>query len=285
MRVNQVATPLPILALLALHTLSSTHYPNMIIQLNSISLKRGKQILDDVDWNVNPGEKWAILGANGSGKTSIVNVILGYEPPTTGRFMVLGQPYGSGPWDRIRAQVGVASHAIAQRIKWDQSCLKAVISGKYGIINYWGNPTDDEKEEAERWLFLVGCEHLSSQNWGLLSQGEKQRVLIARSLIGRPQLLILDEPCAGLDAVARENFLRFLDYTLTEEFKIPSIMITHHLEEITSTFTHVLVMKSGRVVRAGLKDDVLNEETLSEAFSLPIRLSPFGDRLRMDLVR
>ncbi len=257
----------------------------MIIQLNNISLNRGNTILDNVDWSFYQDENWVILGSNGSGKTSIINVVMGYEPPTKGKFIVLGQPYGHCPWDEVRRQIGVVSHTISQKIRDDQNAQSVVLSGKSAMINYWGTPSADEMREADQWLYVVGSEDLKNRKWGILSQGEKQRVLIARALINRPKLLILDEPCAGLDPIARENFLDFLHYTLTEEFKIPTVLITHHVEEILNMFTHVLLIREGKIIAAGPKENVMNAENLSTTYGERVTLFNELLRYRLDLAR
>ena len=224
------------------------------------------------------GQNWAILGSNGSGKTSLINVLMGYEHPTSGKFMVLGSPFGSIPWFDIRKQIGVVSNTVSQRILPEQVAQNIVVAGKKALLNSWETPTLKELEEARRWLYLVGIEHIAERPWGVLSQGERQRLMIARALIIQPKLLILDEPCAGLDPVARENFLHFMQYILTEEFKIPTVLVTHHVEEIMPMFTHVLLMKSGSVKNSGPKETVLTSKELTETFKANIELQTINSR-------
>ena len=250
----------------------------MLTQLSGITLKRGITILDNVHWTMEAGQHWAVLGSNGSGKTSLINVIMGFEHATSGKFMVLDHPFGTIPWEEIRRQIGIVSISVSQRIDSDQIAENIVIAGKRALINSWLPITQREIEEAHRWLYLVGIEHLAKRPWGVLSQGERQRLMIARALIIRPKLLILDEPCAGLDPVAREHFLSFLQTILTEEFKIPTLLVTHHVEEIMPMFSHVLLMKSGQVKAAGPKDEVLNSKYLSETFNAPITLRQSRNR-------
>ena len=257
----------------------------MLLQLSGLSLKRGFNILDNIHWAVEPGQNWVILGSNGSGKTSLLNIILGYQQPTSGKFMVFGHPFGSTPWEGIRKQIGIASQAISQRILPEQIVQDIVISGKTARLNTWVDFPPQEIEEAKRWLFLFGIEHLSERRWEVLSQGERQRVLIARALILQPKLLILDEPCAGLDPIAREGFLEFMQYTLTEEFNIPTILITHHVEEILPMFTHVLLMKSGQIVDSGIKDNILLSSKLTNVFGSEVIIQPIAERYHLHIVR
>ena len=244
----------------------------MLLQLSGITLRRGVTILNNVHWGVEADQHWVILGSNGSGKTSLINVLMGYEQPTSGRFMVFDSPFGTTPWYKIRNRIGIVSSTVSQRIESDQIAQNIVIAGKHAQINSWTAPTDPQIAEAKRWLYLVGVEHLAHRSWGVLSQGERQRIMIARALIIQPKLLILDEPCAGLDPVARETFMNFLQHILTEELKIPTLLITHHVEEILPMFSHVLMMKSGQVNKAGTKEEVLTSQNLSETFGANIDL-------------
>ncbi|MCG8525306.1 MAG: ATP-binding cassette domain-containing protein [Opitutales bacterium] len=257
----------------------------MLLQLSGINLKRGIHILRNIHWSMTPDQNWVILGSNGSGKTSILNVIMGYEPPSSGQFMVFGNPFGTIPWEETRKKIGIVSQSIGQRIEPDQLAQNIVISGKSAHINQWRYITEKEKEEAKRWLYLVGIEHLAERKWGVLSQGERQRTLIARALILRPKILILDEPCAGLDPVARESFLEFLQYTLTEEFHIPTVMITHHIEEILPMFTDVMLMKKGEIIDLGSKEEMLNSEKLSTVFNTEIVVQPVANRYYLHMVK
>ena len=258
----------------------------MLVQFNGINLSRNQQvILQDIRWEMQEGEHWVILGANGSGKTSLINTILGFEPPSSGRFMVLNQPYGTCPWDTIRQQIGVVSSAVSRRIQPAETSLHAVLSGKRATINYWGDPTEKELAEAGRWLYLVGCEHIAKRPWAVISQGERQRVLIARALIGRPKLLILDEPWAGLDPVARESFLGFLQDTLTVEFRIPCILVTHHVEEILPMFSHVMLLRAGKVLAAGPRKQVMTDPLMSAVFGAPVSLEQDSGRVHMRILR
>jgi iron complex transport system ATP-binding protein len=264
---------------------SITRYISMLVQLEGISLKRGVPILSDVNWTMAPKQNWVVLGSNGSGKTSLMRVILGNELASSGHFKVMGHAYGEVDWGMVRRQIGVVSHAISQLIDVNQMPEQIVLSGKRSEVNWTGETTPKEREEARRWLYFVGIEHLSERKWAVLSHGERQRVMIARALISTPKLLILDEPCSGLDPIAREDFLNFLQYTLTEEFKIPSIMITHHLEEVMPMFTHVMLMKAGKVAAQGPKEAMLRSNLISDLFSADVVVQPIAGRYFMNILR
>ncbi len=246
-----------------------------VLKVEKLRVERGQTvILDDVSWRVRPGEHWVILGANGSGKTSLLSALTGYLSPTAGVIEVLGQRYGQTDWRELRKRVGLVGSSVRQRMADDEPALETVVSGRYAMIDYWGPVSRADRQRARQVLRQVECEHLTDRPWRVLSQGERQRVLIGRALMARPALLILDEPCAGLDPVAREHFLQFLN-----RLRSPTlVLVTHHVEEILPVFTHVLVMKSGRVFAAGPKHEVLTPARMRDAFGAPVRLRVSGDR-------
>src|SRR5688500_5600320 len=179
-----------------------------------------------------------ILGANGSGKTSLLNALTGYMTPTAGRITVLGRTFGRADWRELRLHIGLVSSSIRQMMANDEPALFTVASGKYAMIDFWGKLTRQDKSQAERILRQIECAHLVRRTWQVLSQGERQRVLIGRALMAKPSLLILDVPCAGLDPVARERFLLFIE-RLGRARNAPTIvLVTHHVEEITPVFSH-----------------------------------------------
>jgi iron complex transport system ATP-binding protein len=240
-----------------------------VLKVEKLRVQRGRTvILDDVSWRVRPGEHWVILGANGSGKTSLLSALTGYLSPTAGEIEVLGQHYGETDWRELRKRVGWVSSSIRQMMAEDEPALDTVVSGRYAMIDFWGAVSRADGQRARHILRQVECEHLADRPWRVLSQGERQRVLIGRALMAKPALLILDEPCAGLDPVAREHFLQFLN-----RLKSPTlVLVTHHVEEIMPVFTHVLVLKAGRVFAAGPKREVLTPQRLRDAFGAAVRL-------------
>jgi iron complex transport system ATP-binding protein len=246
---------------------------SMTLAVANLSIQRGNtRILDHISWRVKRPEHWVILGANGSGKTSLLSALAGYLTPTSGEIVVMGRKYGETDWRELRKEIGLVSSAIRQMMAEAEPALETVISGKYAMIDFWGRVTAADRGRGLRILRQIECAHLAGRPWGFLSQGERQRVLIGRALMARPRLLILDEPCAGLDPVAREHFLQFLN-RLGRRTNAPAlVLVTHHVEEIMPVFTHVLILKAGRVLAAGQKRRTLTSARLSQAFDAPIRL-------------
>jgi iron complex transport system ATP-binding protein len=243
-----------------------------VLRVTQLCVRRnGVRILDGVDWTVLPGEHWCLLGANGSGKTSLLSALTGYLTPTSGSVELLGQRYGRADWPALRRRVGLVSSAIRHLIHDEEPALEIVIGGRYAAIDMREAPRPSDVREARRLLASVGCESLPLRAWGALSQGERQRVLIARALMARPDLLILDEPCAGLDPVAREQFLAFVN-ELGRHSHPALVLVTHHVEEIMPVFDRALILQRGRVSASGPVEAVLSSSRLSEAFGAPLRL-------------
>ncbi|MDB6112113.1 MAG: transporter related-protein [Pedosphaera sp.] len=255
-----------------------------ILAISNLRIQRDDTvILDDVQWRVEPGQHWTILGANGSGKTSLLSALTGYLMPTTGEITVLGRRYGESDWRELRKQIGLVSSSIRQLMADTEPALETVVSGKYAMIDFWGRVTAADRVRGLNLLRQIECEHLAERSWVFLSQGERQRVLIGRALMGNPRLLILDEPCAGLDPAAREHFLQFLQ-RLGRQRKAPTlVLVTHHVEEIMPVFSHALILKSGKVLAAGKKNLVLNARALSRAFAAPIRLNQKSNRYTLSV--
>ncbi len=256
-----------------------------VVEVESLGVRRGStEILKGVDWRVNPGEHWVILGANGSGKTTLLGALTGYMTPTTGLMWVMGRQYGHAIWPELRKTIGLVSSSIRQMMADSEPALHTVASGKYAVIDSWGTPQRTDLGEAAKWLDLVGCSYLAERVWAVLSQGERQRVLIARALMASPRLLILDEPCTGLDPVARAQFLNFLN-GLGETKQGPSlVLVTHHVEEITPVFTHVLMLHEGSVLAAGPRDSVMKSDLLSQAFGAEVKLRSTSKGYSLEMI-
>ncbi len=255
-----------------------------VLEVRRLRVARGRTaILRGVDWRVAPGEHWVILGANGSGKTSLLKALTGFLSPTSGEISVLGKIYGESDWRELRLKIGVVTSAFTISIPPAEPVIDTVVSGKYAQLDLWHAGTRGDRIAAKKLLRFVGLARIAEREWAYLSQGERQRVLIARALMARPRLLILDEPCAGLDPVARGKFLRFVEQLARKKNSPALVLVTHHVEEITPAFTHALLLRRGRVVAAGPRRTVLTAEKLSATFGARLRLARTARRLRLDL--
>jgi iron complex transport system ATP-binding protein len=253
-----------------------------ILNVDNLHIERdGTVILNQVSWCVQAGEHWVILGANGSGKTSLLSALTGYLMPTAGEISLLGETYGQSDWRELRKKVGIVSSSVRQMMADSEPALETVASGKYAMIDFWGRLTRTEKTRALKLLQQVECEYLADRPWQVLSQGERQRVLVARALMAKPRVLILDEPCAGLDPAAREHFLQFLQRLGAQKNSPTLVLVTHHVEEIMPVFSQVLVLKDGGVLASGEKLATLNSKNLSAAFSAQTRLQRTGNRFTL----
>jgi iron complex transport system ATP-binding protein len=257
-----------------------------ILHVSGLSVRRGKTvILDNIYWTVQARQHWVVLGANGSGKTSLLSALTGYLTPTAGIIQVLGQTFGETDWRELRKRVGLVSSSIRQLIHEDDTALEIVASGKDALIGSWQTFSAAERRQALTILHNIECHQIAERPWAVLSQGERQRVLIGRALMAKPALLILDEPCAGLDPVAREHFLGFL-HRLGQTAKSPTlILVTHHVEEIVPVFSHVLMLKEGRLFCSGKKAAVLTSPNFSKLFDEKMRLSKSAGRYALHLMK
>ncbi len=257
-----------------------------ILQVASLGIRRdGVNILRDLNWSVQRGQHWAMLGANGSGKTSLLSALTGYLMPTCGEITVLGETYGESDWRELRKKIGLVSSALRQMMADGEVALESVVSGKYAMIDYWGQVRSADRVQARRLLRQVECAYLAERSWSVLSQGERQRVLIARALMAQPKLLILDEPCAGLDPAAREQFLQFLQRLGKKPGAPTLVLVTHHVDEIMPVFSHVLLLRRGRVLASGRKSKVLTTANLAQTFAAPVKLTWQAGHYALQVVR
>ncbi|MBT0945875.1 ABC transporter ATP-binding protein [Streptococcus lutetiensis] len=248
------------------------------LSLTNVSLERqNKKLLNNVTWQVNKGEHWAILGLNGSGKTSLLKLITAEYWTSQGSMEVLGNQFGGTDISNIRTKIGIVGSFIAERLSPHMLAEKIVLTGKYKSSILYTEYGEKELEEARQMLISIGGEHLLGRIYASLSQGEKQLLLIARSLMESPEILILDEATSGLDLFAREKLLTQIEQ-ITSLPNAPTIIyVTHHAEEITRSFTHVLLLKKGNIIAKGPKNEVLTEEILSDFYDQPISIVPLGD--------
>jgi iron complex transport system ATP-binding protein len=257
-----------------------------LLDVSNLTMTRGRTpILRQLSWRVLRGEHWAILGANGSGKTSLLKSLTGYMPPSAGSIELLGHVYGAADWRELRLKVGVVMSAFVTAIPPAEPAIETVISGRYAQLDLWQRISASDTKDARRLLRFVGLARIEDREWACLSQGERQRVLIARALMSRPKLLILDEPCSGLDPVARERFLGFLDGLARQRGAPALILVTHHVEEIVPAFTHALLLRAGEAIAAGPTREVMTGRNLSEVFGATLRLTRRCDRYELTVVR
>jgi iron complex transport system ATP-binding protein len=256
----------------------------VVLRVANLTVERsGTRILQDISWQVARGQHWVILGANGSGKTSLLSTLTGYLMPTAGEINLLGQRFGESDWRELRKRVGLVSSSVRQLMHDDEAAVETVVSGKFAMIALWGRVTRADRDAALLLLRQVECAYLAERPWRVLSQGERQRVLIGRALMAKPRLLILDEPCAGLDPAAREYFLQFLQRLGSRKNSPTLVLVTHHVEEIMPVFSHVLILKSGRVLATGTKPEILTSRLLSRALGARTKLSKQQGRYTMSV--
>jgi iron complex transport system ATP-binding protein len=253
---------------------------NAVLEVRNLVIRRGTtHLLSGFSWKVCSSEHWVVLGPNGCGKTSLFSALLGYLAPTAGDVFVLGEEFGNSDWPELRKKIGFVSSSVRQMMAEAEPAWITVASGKYAMIDFWGTPKRSDRAEAIRILRETEAEYLADRPWGVLSQGERQRILIGRALMARPALLILDEPCAGLDPAAREHFLDFLERLGRRKNSPSLVLVTHHVEEIMPVFTHALIMKKGggKLVE-GRIPQTLTSRAMTEAFGTPMSLRKNGER-------
>ncbi|HEY7050789.1 MAG TPA: ABC transporter ATP-binding protein [Mycobacterium sp.] len=254
--------------------------PDLLLDFQKVALRRGGRVLvGPITWSVELDERWVVIGPNGAGKTSLLRIAAAMEHPSSGTAYVLGERLGRVDMSELRPRVGLSSAALAQRVPEGEVVRDLVVSAGYAVLGRWRERYDNvDHARAVDILESVGAEHLVDRIYGTLSEGERKRVLIARSLMTDPELLLLDEPAAGLDLGGREELVaRLAD--LAGDADAPAIvLVTHHVEEIPEGFTHCLVLSEGQAVAAGLLSDVLTADNLSAAFGQSIALDVIDGR-------
>jgi iron complex transport system ATP-binding protein len=245
-----------------------------VLELAEVTVRRGTAtLIEAVDWTVEEDERWVVLGPNGAGKTTLLQVASAQIHPTTGVVGILGEVLGTVDVFELRPRIGLTSAALAERVPRDERVHDVVVSASYGVIGRWRERYDDlDHTRAEDLLVEVGASHLTDRTFGTLSEGERKRVQIARALMSDPELLLLDEPAAGLDLGGREDLVSTLSALAMDELSPATVLVSHHVEEIPPGFTHALLLRRGRVVAAGPLEQVLTEEIVSDTFGMPLRL-------------
>ncbi|MDR2430143.1 MAG: ATP-binding cassette domain-containing protein [Puniceicoccales bacterium] len=255
-----------------------------IIHVENLRVERERTILRHVNWTMRRGENWVILGANGSGKTSLLKVLTGYLAETRGHITIANATRGADDWRELRKRVGLVTHALGRMIEPDEPAIAVVAGGREARLNLWKTPGGIQRRAALALMRRTQCARLAGQPWKTLSQGERQRVLIARALHSGLDVLILDEPCAGLDPVCREHFLNMLPRLASgTRAAVPLVLVTHHVEEIMPCFTHVLMLRKGRVLASGEIATTLTAQNLSTLFDAEITLGKKQGRFALDV--
>jgi iron complex transport system ATP-binding protein len=253
-----------------------------VVSLRDVSLVLDrKRVLHHIDWRVMPGENWVVLGPNGAGKTSLLSIINGYRWPSSGEVSVLGRRFGEADLRELRMETGLVSSYIDWMIGGDEKVVDLVVSGKFGSIRVWRKIGAGDVERAESLLRAMGCAEQVGKTFSELSQGERQKVAIARAMMARPRLLILDEPCEGLDIASRESFLGGLAPLLSRTGGPSFVEVTHRTEDVPPGFTHALLLREGRVVASGKIGATLTSEKLSRCLGTEVELKRWGGRYYM----
>ncbi len=246
-----------------------------VLELADVTVKRGQAtLIEGIDWTVEEDERWVILGPNGAGKTTLLQVASAQIHPTSGVAGILGEVLGTVDVFELRPRIGLTSAALADKIPRAERVHDVVVSASYGVIGRWRERYDElDHERAVELLTEVGVRHLVDRTYGTLSEGERKRVQIARALMTDPELLLLDEPAAGLDLGGREDLVSTLSVLAMDEMSPATVLVSHHVEEIPPGFTHALLLRGGAVVAAGPLEHVLTEEIVSATFGMPLMLS------------
>lgn len=254
--------------------------PDLVLDLRDVSLRReGRTLVGPVTWQVELDERWVVLGPNGAGKTSLLRIASAHEYPSTGQAMILGEQLGRTEVTELRSRVGLSSAAVAGRIPSDEVARDLVVSAGYSVLGRWREKYDQsDLDRAADILEMIGGEHLAERTWGTLSEGERKRVLIARAMMTDPELLMLDEPGAGLDLGGREDLVARLGDLAMDPDAPATVLVTHHVEEIPPGFTHAMLLTEGGVAAMGLIEDVITSENLSRAFAQSIVVEAIDGR-------
>lgn len=250
------------------------------LRYRAVDLDRvNNPVLRGIDWQVDEGHRWVILGPNGCGKTTLIQMASGYLHPTRGSVEILGHRLGRVDVRELRRRIGLVSAAVAKMIVPGLAAREVVVSGQKGALEpWWHTYAPDDQAQAVALLAAAGFESIAERPFGVLSEGERQQVLLARAVMAAPDLMLFDEPCAGLDVGGRERLVTRLGDLASDPANPPIVLITHHVEEIPAGFTHTLLLRQGRVVAAGPIAETLQADTLSACFGLPLTLRRDGDR-------
>ncbi|GIH80411.1 ABC transporter ATP-binding protein [Planobispora longispora] len=250
-----------------------------VLRLQDVTVRRdGAALLRDIDWTVHEDERWVVIGPNGAGKTTLLQVVGTMLFPTEGVVEVLGERIGQTDVFDLRPRIGLASAALAERVPPEEKVIDLVLTASYAILGRWTEEYDShDVTRAVELIDQFGCAHLIRRRFNTLSEGERKRVQIARALMPDPELLLLDEPAAGLDLGGREDLVRRLA-TFANDPKAPTmVLVTHHVEEVPVGFTHALLLRHGSVVAQGPIEHVMTADNLARTFGIPLSLERGSD--------
>ena len=251
-----------------------------VLNLQNVSVIRdGKTILGPLDWQVNENERWVILGPNGAGKSTLFALCSTQIHPTTGSVEILGSKLGAVDVFEVRPRIGFMGSTLANLFPEDEKVIDIVLTAAYAMLGRWNESYELwDESRAQGLLTTLGVRELAQRSFSTLSEGEKKRVLISRSLMSDPEILLLDEPASGLDLGGREDLLTRFDLLANDPYAPATLIITHHIEEIPAGSTHALLLKSGKVVGSGPIATVITSENLSVAYDMPISVSVMNNR-------
>lgn len=251
-----------------------------LLSLTDVEVWRdGRAILGPINWELTAGQRWAVLGPNGAGKTTFLQLLAAMIHPTKGRVEILGEELGAVDVFELRPRIGVTSSALNETLPHDERVVDLVLTAAYAITGRWIEEYDLwDESRAKALLDIFGIRELSERRFGTLSEGEKKRALIARSLMSDPEVLLMDEPAAGLDLGGREDILGRISRYLDEPNAPASVIITHHIEEIPSGTSHIALLKEGKLFRGGPISEVLTTDNLFEIFGVHVKVSFDGQR-------
>jgi iron complex transport system ATP-binding protein len=251
-----------------------------VASLSGVTVRRdGATLLQNVNWTISDGERWVVLGANGAGKSTLLSVLAGSIGPDEGEVSLLGERLAVADLDEVLPRVGWASAALADRLPADERVLDIVLTASYAAVRRGAESYDGTDERRARELLTqVGCRDLVERRFGSLSEGERKRVQLARAIMTDPELLLLDEPAAGLDLGGREALLRMLTRLAEDDAAPVQVLVSHHVEEVPPGITHALLLRAGRVVAAGPVEQTLHSASLSATFGLPLRVLALDGR-------
>ncbi len=252
-----------------------TPLDDAVVHMSHVTVQRGQNVLlDDVSWHVQEGERWIVMGPNGAGKSTLINIAAARAHPTSGNVGILGEVLGAVDVFDLRPSIGLSSTLLAEQLPGGETIRDLVVTAAYGVTGRWREEYDPEDlQRADQLLARWGIAGYSDRKFRTLSEGERKRALIARAMMTDPELLILDEPGAGLDLAGRETLVRSLNQLASNPMAPTPILVTHHVEEVPPHFTHAMVLRAGQVISAGPIESALTEETLSEAFRLPLNVT------------